>query len=189
MEVISCPDADETDRDTRIRNAQSRAIERMKADGNGAISTTVTTGVIREGLACQIRQGQFALLSDLGRGMGGDGSGPSPSFFARAAIAACVAMAIKMHAANEGRSFREVEVSVATDMCDLALWGIGDVGAAPLRTEISIDIETDEAPEVVVKIVETALARDPWYLALRDSQAIATKLTQSSSAAGLPSSD
>lgn len=168
----------DTDHDTRIRTAQAIALGRMKANPDMARSIAATTGMISDGLACHIRQGKFTLVSDLGRGMGGDATGPSPSFFARAAIASCVAMAIKMHAANEAKAFRQVEVTVETDMCDLALFGIGNVSAAPLRTDISIVIKSDEEPDVVAAIVDTALGRDPWYLALRDSQAVVTTLAQ-----------
>jgi uncharacterized OsmC-like protein len=108
--------------------------------------------------------------------MGGDKAGPSPSFYARAAIASCVAIAIKMHAANEGHAFREVAVSVTTDMYDLALWGIGPYGAAPTATEISITIATNSSPESVRAIVDTALDRDPWFLALRDKQVVETEV-------------
>lgn len=172
---------EQSDRDARIRIAQEAAVKRMTAEPKLARSQTATTGVVRDGLICHIRQGKFEAISDLGRGMGGDAEGPSPSFYARAAIAGCVAMAVKMHAANEGRAFRQVEVCVETDMHDLALFGLGGVSAAPLHTEISIEIETDEAPDVVAEIVDTALARDPWFLALRDAQSVATKLSQTRS--------
>ncbi len=171
-------ESEDNDRDTRIRAALATAVDRMKADPDMARSITATTGVIRDGLACHIRQGKFELVSDLGRGMGGDAAGPSPSFYARAAISGCVAMAIKMRAANKGMAFRQVEVTVETDMYDLALFGIGGVTAAPLQTDISIVIDSDEEPDIVAGIVDTALARDPWYLALRDSQAVATTLEQ-----------
>ena len=178
MDTLIHPSSMDADRDVGIRAAQARAVERMQADPGLARSTTATTGVIRDGLACHISQGKFTAVSDLGRGMGGDAAGPSPSFYARAAIAGCVAIAIKMHAANEGRAFRQVEVTVETDMYDLALFGIGSQSAAPLLTDISIAIDSDEEPGVVAAIVKTALARDPWYLALRDRQVVTTTLQQ-----------
>ena len=63
-------------------------------------------------------------------------------------------------------------------MHDLALFGIGGMSAAPLQTDISIVIDSDEEHGVVANIVDTALARDPWYLALRDKQMVATTLEQ-----------
>lgn len=169
-------DTEQNTRDLRIRTAQARAIGIMQNDPERARSKTTTTGVVGAGLACTITQGDFRCVADLGQGMGGDATGPSPSFYARAAIAACVAMAIKMHAANEGRTFRQVAVDVETDMFDLALWGIGPHSAAPVSTTVTITIDTDEDAKAVRQIVDTALARDPWYLALRDRQTVDTKV-------------
>lgn len=167
-----------TERDLRIQTAQARAVAIMQGDSAEARSKTTTTGVVGEGLACTITQGDFTYVADLGRGMGGDAAGPSPSFFARAGIAACVAMAIKMHAANQGFEFSRVVVDVETDMSALALWGIGEHSAAPIVTTIDIAVVADVDDVIVTRIVETALARDPWYLALRDRQVVTTAVTQ-----------
>ena len=169
-------DASQPDRDKRIRAAQERAKAKMQSGPEKARSTTATTGVVADGLTCQITQGRFAAVTDLGPGMGGDAAGPSPSFFARAAVAGCIAIAVKMLAASMGKRFRRVEVSVETDFDDLALFGVGPSSAAPLETRISIRVESDEAHEDVAAIVDTALERDPWFLALKDAQKVATML-------------
>ncbi len=49
--------------------------------------------------------------------------------------------------------------------------------APPLATHISIAIDTDATEAHVAAIVETALARDPWFLALRDPQTVTTAVT------------
>ena len=72
----------------------------MKPNPGIAHRTAATTGAIRDGLPGQIRQGKFELFSDLGRDLGGEVIGPSPSRHARAAVASCVAIAIKIHAAD-----------------------------------------------------------------------------------------
>lgn len=164
-------------RDALIREAQQNVIARMKTDPENARSTTVTTGRVEEGLACTVRQGKFETVTDLGRGMGGDATGPSPSFHARAAIAGCVAIAVKMLAAREGIVFRAVEVSVETDFDDGALFGLGSASAAPLETRVDIAVESDENETLVREIVDRALAMDIWYLALRDAQKVVPRLS------------
>lgn len=164
-------------RDAIIREAQNNVIARMKAKPGGAVSTTVTTGRIEEGLACSVQQGKFQTVTDLGPGMGGDAAGPSPSFHARAAVVGCVAMAVKMLAAREGYVFRSVEVAVETDIDDAGLFGIGDAPAAPIETRVHIAVESDEDEAVVHEIVDRALAMDIWYLALRDPQKVVPRLT------------
>lgn len=164
-------------RDLRIRDAQARVIERTRVDLDAARSTNVTHARVENGLACEVIQGAFSVRMDLGRGMGGDASGPSPSFFARAAIGGCVAIAVKMLAAREGLLFHAVDVAVETDFDDAALFGLGSGHAAPLATRVMIDILTDEAEVSVRDVVERALEMDPWYLALRDAQTVGHALS------------
>lgn len=161
-----------TDHNTVIREAQKRVIARMEADPEAARSTITTTGRITDGLTCHIEQGRFSAVADLGRGMGGGAEGPSPGFYARAGIAGCVGMGVKMLAAREGLAFDEMTVTVETDFDDAALFGIGTSSAAPLVTRIGIEIVSDAAEEAVTDVVTRALEMDPWFLALRDAQVV-----------------
>ena len=164
-------------RDTVIREAQNKVIERMKADPDGNYATIVTTGRVEDGLAGAVQQGKFSAMMDLGRGMGGDASAPSPGFYARAAVAGCVAIAVKMLAAREGAVFRSVEVTVETDFDDGTLFGLGPRSAAPTETRVNIAIDSAESENRIAEIVDRALAMDPWYLALRDAQTVIPSLT------------
>ncbi|MBU2868035.1 OsmC family protein [Pacificibacter marinus] len=166
-----------TDRDAHIRDAQNAVIARMKSDPSKARSTVKTNGHISEGLACHVTQGRFEMMLDMGRAMGGECAGLSPGFHGRAAIAACVAMAVKMLAARESVRFEAVDVSVEMDFDDAALFGLGSGHAAPLDTRIAIDVTTDAADSTVRGIVDQALAWDIWYLALRDPQQVSTRLS------------
>ena len=163
-------------RDAIIRESQNKVIARLEERPELAISTIATSGRIEDGLACHVQQGKFTTVTDLGRGMGGDAAGPSPGFHARTAIVGCVAMAVKMLAAREGLVFRSVEVTVEIDADDGALFGLGTGSAAPVETRVNIVVESDEAEDDVVRIVERALAMDPWYLALRDAQTVVPSL-------------
>ena len=164
------------DRDAQIRDAQNEVIARMQSELSKARSTIQTKGHIGDGLACHVTQGRFEAVLDLGIAMGGKCAGPSPGFFARAAIAGCVALAVKMLAAREGVRIENIEVIVETDFDDAGLFGLGSGQAAPLETRVGIDITTD-APEGTVRdVVNRALAWDPWYLALRDPQQVSTRL-------------
>lgn len=163
--------------DTKIRVAQNAVIARMQSDPDKARSTLVTKGHVDDGLACHVTQGRFEMVLDMGRAMGGDCAGLSPGFHGRAAIAGCVAMAVKMLAARESVGFEAVDVSVEMDFDDAALFGLGSGRAAPLDTRIVIDVTTDAPESTVQDIVDQALAWDPWYLALRDPQQVSTRLS------------
>lgn len=166
--------------DARISTAQTAVIDRIAAAPAQARSTIRTTGEIGAGLACKVTQGRFDAVLDLGRGMGGDAAGPSPGFFARAAIVGCVGIAVKMLAAREGVPFEHVHVAVETDFDDAALFGIGPGSAAPTETRILIDVETDADDTTVDDIVARALAMDPWFLALRDPQEVSVAVNAKS---------
>ena len=163
-------------RDIRIRDSQNLVIERMKADPDAARSTIISTGSVREGLACTVQQGKFSAIMDLGHAMGGDAAGPSPGFFARAGIVGCVAIATKMAAARAGISIRQIMVEVETDFDDLAIFGLGGSSAAPTETRVTISIDSDEDEAEISGLVARVLEIDPWFLALRDAQNVKTSV-------------
>ena len=183
LEITGAAEPVQAARDATIREAQNGVIARMKANPEKAGSTIMTTGRVENGLVCTVQQGKFSTVMDLGRGMGGDASAPSPGFYARAAIAGCVAMAIKMLAARECLEFASVEVTVETDFDDGALFGLGEASAAPAETRVNIDIASGEPAEFVHDLVGRALEMDPWYLALRDAQTVCPRLALNGEAA------
>lgn len=164
-------------RDAQICDAQNRVISGMVSVPEPARSTITTTGQVDVGLACKVEQGKFSTVMDLGCAMGGDASAPSPGFFARAGIVGCVAIAIKMSATRAGLTFRKVVVDVETDFDDLAIFGLGNSSAAPTETRVNIEIDSDEDIMKINALVERTLEMDPWFLALRDPQRVATHVT------------
>ena len=163
-------------RNQQIQTAQNQFISELQASPERALTISVTRGRVEAGLTCHIQQGRHHVVSDLGSRMGGDGAGPSPSFYARAGIVGCVAIGIKMAAARSGLDLRTVDVAVETHMDDGAMLGLGDRSAAPLETRISIAIDTDGDAQEVDALVQRVLQMDPWFLALRDAQCVRTQL-------------
>lgn len=161
-------------RNTQIRLAQQQMIESLQSRPETVLSTSVTRGRIENGLQCQVTQGRHQVLMDLGKVMGGENAGPTPSFHARAGIVGCVAMGIKLTATRAGMDFRSVDVEVETDCDDAALFGLGEAGAAPVETRVSVTIDTDVPEDEVNALVGRALEMDIWFLALRDAQKVRT---------------
>lgn len=172
--ILSTPRAIATD--PEIRSAQTRVIDRLSADPEAAKVTIAMTGRVAEGLACVVQQGKFSAVMDMGPAMGGAALGPSPGFFARAAIAGCLSIAIKMTAAREGLNVRAVDVTVETDFDDLAIFGLGTRNAAPTETRISLALDSPEPEPVLEDLTARVLACDPWFLALRDKQRVVTSI-------------
>ncbi|WP_306260800.1 OsmC family protein [Pararhizobium sp. IMCC21322] len=164
------------DADNAIQLAHRKVIKRMLSDPSAARSEITIQGRVGDGLACTVREGKFTAVTDLGYGMGGTVAGPSPGFYARTAIAGCVAIGVKMAAARDGISLRTVDVAVTTDFDDLAIFGLGDSTAAPVETRILIRVDTDVSLQTVSDMIENVLEMGPWFLALRDPQSVVTRL-------------
>jgi uncharacterized OsmC-like protein len=160
------------DKDPRIRDAQNRVMDAFKKRPQMARSTIHANAIVRDGLTCRFTQGEHSILMDLPETMGGDDAGPTPGFFARAGIAGCVSMGIKLAAVMAGVVFDTVAVEIETDFDDRATFGLGTASAAPLETRLAIRIEASVPESKVFALVEKALSMDPWYLALRDAQCV-----------------
>lgn len=156
------------------RDALKRVVEVFEKRPQSARSTNQATAVVSNGLECTFRQGEHSAVMDMPEIMGGGDAGPTPGFFARAGIAGCVSIGIKQAAILAGLAFEQVTVELETDFDDSAMFGLGSNSAAPLETRLIIRIETAVPEAEVITLVEQALSRDPWFLALRDPQVAVT---------------
>lgn len=160
------------DKDSRIRDATNRVLDVYRKRPQAALSTAHASAIVRDGLTCLFTAGEQSAVMDVPEILGGDNAGPTPGFFARAAIAGCVSMAVKLTAVMAGVVFDTVAVDMEMDFDDGASMGLGTASAAPLETRLAIRIETSLPESEVSALVERALGMDPWYLALRDPQSV-----------------
>ena len=158
--------------DAKIRDALLRVIEVFKKRPQKALSTNRATAVVEAGLRCSFTQGESGAVMDMPEIMGGENAGPTPGFYARAGIAGCVSMGIKQAAILAKLDFKKVTVDIETDFDDGAMFGLGSASAAPLVTRLAIAIETDLPEAEVAALVDDALRKDPWFLALKEPQAV-----------------
>jgi len=168
-------------RDISIKEALDRVAEVYRKKPATALSTSSVVGRVEDGLVCRITDGDQEVVADLPEIMGGDDAGPTPGFFARAGLAGCVAMGIKMEAAQSGIQCKSVSVQVETDFDDLAFYSLGDKSAAPLETRLVIEIDSDLDEESLSELVNELLERDTWFLALRDAQTVKTSIASTKS--------
>jgi len=159
-------------KDLRIRDAQNRVIDVLKKKPKMALSTFSGTAIIEDGLTCTFTQGELSATMDMPEIMGGDATGPTPGFFARAGIAGCASIAIKQAAVMAGVVFDKVSVEIETDFDDGAAMGLSEASAAPIETRLTIRINTHLPESEVSVLINKALGMDPWFLALRDAQQV-----------------
>jgi len=104
-----------------------KALKLRPSIGQGTATTTVR---IRSGLPADIEDGQWKLVADESPGDGGNGLGPDPGVFTRAALGSCLAVGYVMWAAAVDVPLDSVEVSVEADYDATGMYGI-DENVAP----------------------------------------------------------
>ena len=155
-----------------IRTAQLKVREAYKMSPDTALSTSHASAEVGDGLKCVFKQGKETAVMDLPEVMGGTNKGPTPGFHARAAVSGCVAIGIKMEAANQGISIDSIHVGIEMDFDDSAALGMGSNSAAPLATRLVITVTTDHEESDIQALVAQVLEKVTFFLALRGAQAV-----------------
>ena len=110
-----------------------------------------------------------SLETDMPGAVGGGGAAPSPGWFLRASVAACVTSLAVMRAAQLGIERFTCEVEVDSESDDRGILGLdADVPAGPLSTRIALRItaaETDR--ERLREVADWAVAHCPVSDAVR----------------------
>ncbi|MBV7379599.1 OsmC family protein [Maritimibacter dapengensis] len=132
------------------------------------------TAVVRNGLSCTYEQDGHRLTLDMPVAIGGSDEGPTPGFFARAAICGCLAIGIKMTAARDGLHVDEVNVDIEQDWDNRGVLALAGASPVPGDTRIGIEVSSPESEASLRGLVARALAHDPWFLAYRDAQTVST---------------
>ena len=80
-------------------------------------------------------------------------------------------------AVREGLVIDSLSVDIEMDFAEGASLGFGEDSAAPLETRLFIRIDTDSLESEVVALVDRALEKDTFFLALRDAQSVKTDVS------------
>lgn len=163
-------------KDAQINRALDRVVDVFGQRPSAALSTATCSAELEQGLECRFTQGEHQVIADMPEIIGGGGAHPTPGFYARAGIACCVCIGIKMTAVTAGLALERIRVELETDFDDSALFGMGQSSAAPLATRLKVYVQSNLPDERVAALVDTALGRDPWYLALLEAQRVDVEL-------------
>ena len=132
----------------RIKTAIERnkkALELRPAIGCG---TAVTKVRVRDGLTCDVEDGGWKLIADEGKSDGGNGEGPDPGVFGRAALGTCLAIGYMMWAAVRGVAITSLDVEVEADYDATGMYGIDDskpAGWSAMRYTVNIESPASES--------------------------------------------
>jgi uncharacterized OsmC-like protein len=135
------------------------------------------TAVLDEGLRCRVTASDgTAIGTDMPVAIGGNDSAPAPGWFFRAAIAACNATTIAMHAARLGVTLSRLEVTVHSESDRRGLLGIDDlVAPGPLCMNVCVTLGAEGIDaKRLQEIVHWANGHSPMVDAIR--RAVETKV-------------
>jgi uncharacterized OsmC-like protein len=126
--------------------------------GTGCSKATVT-----DGLTVEIHEGNWTLIADMPEKAGGNGAGPTPGVYGRAALASCLAIGYMMRAAVMNVPIAHLEVEVQADYDDGALFGTAP-GVPPgyLDIRYSVTVDSDAPEEQILQMLDEADRHSPY---------------------------
>lgn len=136
------------------------ALAKRPAFGQG---TGVSRARIRDGLTCEVSEGNWTFTADMPEQAGGNGAGPTPGVYGRAALGSCLAIGYMMRAAAMGVPIASLEVEIHADFDDGALFGTAP-GVPPgyLSVRYIITIESHAAEERIMELLDEADRHSPY---------------------------
>jgi uncharacterized OsmC-like protein len=136
-----------------------KAIGLRPAIGRG---TAVTKVRIRDGCTADIEDGGWKLTADEGKNDGGNGEGPDPGVFGRAALGSCLAIGYAEWAAVLGVPIESIEVEVHADYDAAAMFGLDKSkkpGWGAVRYVVRVESSASESE--VRKLIDHADSLSP----------------------------
>lgn len=149
----------------RIRTAFERSAKALQLRPSVGRGTAVTRVRLRDGFTCEIEDGPWRLVADMGEKLGGRNEGPNPGVLGRAALGSCLAVGYVMWAAKHGVPIHALEVEVQADYDARGYHGIGDVEPGYEQIRYVVSIESDAPEDAVMGMLDEA-ERNSDYLAV-----------------------
>lgn len=111
--------------------------------------------------------GPDGLAAEMLTGIGRTASVPSPGWYFRASLAACIAMFITMRAAEAGAAIGGLAVTVDADSDDRGALGMADVPPGPLEMRVTVQYTDSDRDEGATRdILEWGIAHCPVHDAI-----------------------
>lgn len=127
-------------------------------------------------LRCEVRgPHDAAVVTAMPKGLGGDGSAPTPGWYLRSAIASCAATSIAMRAAELGVRLDSLEVQVDSTSDGRGLLRSADARPGLLEAHMTVSVSAPGSPpELVEQLIREADLGSPVGESLRNSVSLTT---------------
>ncbi len=146
----------------KIKSAIERSIKALTLKPSLGLGTGKSKARIKNGLTCEIQEGNWKFLADMPESIGGNAQGPTPGVYGRAALGGCLAIGYMMKAATMNIPITMLEVEVQADYDDGALLGTSNVAPGYSEVRYTITIESDAAEEDILNMIDDADQHSPY---------------------------
>lgn len=164
--------------DLQIKQALERAAKTVSLRPERGQRVYRNVAIVGEGTQCLVEEAGRELIVDVGKALGGNDAGPTPSAVLRSALGGCVAIGVKLWAARHDVPVERVEVVLETDVDARGQLGV-DAAVTPgfgaIRLEITVT--SGAAAEVVEEVVEASLRASPLWDVFVNPQTIEPRVT------------
>jgi len=146
----------------KIKTALERSIKALTLKPSLGLGTGKSKTVVKNGLTCEIQEGNWKFVTDMPESVGGNAEGPTPGVLGRAALGSCLAIGYMMKASLLNIPITNLEVEVQADYDDGALLGTSNVAPGYLEVRYTITIESDAPEENILRMIEDADQHSPY---------------------------
>ena len=146
----------------KIKQAIERSVKALSLKPSLGQGTGISKTRIKNGLTCEIQEGNWKFFADMPESVGGNAMGPTPGVYGRAALGSCLAIGYMLQAAKMGIAIDLLEVEVQADYDDGAL--LGTVHTDPGYSEVryTVSIESDATQDDIMKLLDEADKHSPY---------------------------
>jgi uncharacterized OsmC-like protein len=146
----------------KIKTALERSIKALTLKPSLGLGTGKSKTRVKNGLTCEIQEGNWKFVTDMPESVGGNAEGPTPGVLGRAALGSCLAIGYMMKASLLNIPITNLEVEVQADYDDGALLGTSNAAPGYLEVRYTITIESDAPEEDILRMIEDADQHSPY---------------------------
>lgn len=140
----------------RVRETFRRNRKTIELRPGLAQGTAVTRIRVREGTTCDITEGPWKLVADMGEKSGGANLGPNPGVLGRSALGTCLAINYTLWAAHLEFPLSGLEVEIQADYDSRGYHGVADVEPGYVAVRYIVSVETNASEEEVMRFLDEA---------------------------------
>lgn len=155
----------------KIKSSFARVSSALAQRPAFGLGTGISKATIKNGLTCEIREGNWNFTTDMPEQAGGNAAGPTPGVLGRAALGSCLAIGYMMRAGVMEIPITALEVEIQADYDDGALFGTAP-GVPPGYLEIryTVTIESDAPEAAILRMLDEADRHSPYLDVFRRGQ-------------------